>query len=527
VALKLARRGVRAFEDDVNQYYRYLKGVDQDSTTLKLPPGGAFAVLDTVGATLFAVTPTATTFGGALAVDTTVTPPAGNGAWKLKTTGSLDTDWATSELGRAALLRLQDTNAASTTGVALLIDFIEDTSSTSGGFKSRTGIHVKGFTRLDLGESSCLLCVMSGGGSAFTSYCIAQLRAAGKTNYSYSPQGAAEIMTGNMSQALLLQSGFAYPETTAVPWPTLTSGILIGDVMAGAGTLAISDVTLVPTPGGAVPDAGLSGITTWPTPLYTRINGEVFSYTGKSVSSGPGTLTGVTRSVNTTAAAHTGGTKVEPLNAAHAAVIRLGTPVSKGVIFYPLDVSFDTRSALAIGLPVTGVRVDTGLVFDLQMNGNMPKVGAITSQSTISAATSLSSAQVNATNVSTASLFATADVSRRRAKSVGTALTATEIVLSSGWGTTRSVTGIAGGDDHFRFTVNSAGTGQAGAPTITITFKDGTFTNVPVATVMRMGGNQHSVNHEVTTTATTITITWGSTPVAGESYTFGVVVTGR
>lgn len=104
----------------------------------------------------------------------------------------------------------------------------------------------------------------------------------------------------------------------------------------------------------------------------------------------------------------------------------------------------------------------------------------------------------------------------------------TAIALSAGWGTTATVSGASGTDEALSFTVNSSGTGQGASPTITITFKDGTFTNAPKAVVMRNDSSSPVTApfHTISTTATTLTITFVGTPVAGNSYSYFLLVLG-
>ncbi len=103
----------------------------------------------------------------------------------------------------------------------------------------------------------------------------------------------------------------------------------------------------------------------------------------------------------------------------------------------------------------------------------------------------------------------------------GTALVAGDFALSAGWGDTASVGTITGADARCKFTVTSAGVGQAANPTITLTFKDGTWTVTPFVVACRGGGSQLGIQPCVTgVTATTVTLTWPGTPVAAETFQF-------
>lgn len=115
----------------------------------------------------------------------------------------------------------------------------------------------------------------------------------------------------------------------------------------------------------------------------------------------------------------------------------------------------------------------------------------------------------------------------RLATSLQTDHVAGDYVLSAGWGTTASVAVVSGsGDNRARFTVTSAGTGQAANPTITLTFKDGAYAAAPFAVVVRNGGSQLTIAQDWTTSTTTWVMTWRGTPVAAETYTFELMVIG-
>jgi hypothetical protein len=104
-------------------------------------------------------------------------------------------------------------------------------------------------------------------------------------------------------------------------------------------------------------------------------------------------------------------------------------------------------------------------------------------------------------------------------------ITSAQFALSAGWGSTANVSGIVGSDQRIRFVVGSLGTGQAIYPTISYTFKDGQFPYAPIVQATRDGGNQLNVL-PVSASCTTSgwTLTFGGTPVSGESYSFIVTV---
>jgi len=163
--------------------------------------------------------------------------------------------------------------------------------------------------------------------------------------------------------------------------------------------LPISNVTLVPTPGGATPDDGPSGTyPTWPTPLYVRIDDEVFSYTGKSTATGAGNLTGVVGNINSSGGiTHALGAKVEPLNANHAIMIRMATELSKGICIAASDSVYDTRPAYAVAVPVRGAPADSAYTFKVTLAGDLTAVSA-------------SATTVNAVNANITTSLATAHI---------------------------------------------------------------------------------------------------------------------
>lgn len=109
----------------------------------------------------------------------------------------------------------------------------------------------------------------------------------------------------------------------------------------------------------------------------------------------------------------------------------------------------------------------------------------------------------------------------------GTAHVAGDYALSGGFGTTASVAVATGSNDsRGRITITSAGTGQGANPTCTLTFKDGAWPAAPIAVVCRGGGSQNTIPVDVTTTTTTMVITFRGTPVAAETYVINYTVEG-
>lgn len=133
---------------------------------------------------------------------------------------------------------------------------------------------------------------------------------------------------------------------------------------------------------------------------------------------------------------------------------------------------------------------------------------------------------VTGTNIA-ASINGPVDV--RRLKGVfGTALIASDfaIVTTGKWGDTAAATVTFNSptptDMRGIVNINSGGANFGANPTVVMTFKDGSFTNVPVVTVTTGAGttDQVTVPWTVAATATTATFTWNGTPIASRVYQF-------
>jgi len=109
-----------------------------------------------------------------------------------------------------------------------------------------------------------------------------------------------------------------------------------------------------------------------------------------------------------------------------------------------------------------------------------------------------------------------------------TTLVAGDFALSAGWGTTASIGSLRGVDQWHEFVITSAGTGQGANPTLTLTYKDLTWTVAPIVRCSRQEfASQPTVPFTVTTqSATTYVLTFGGTPVAGETYRVACFVGG-
>lgn len=110
---------------------------------------------------------------------------------------------------------------------------------------------------------------------------------------------------------------------------------------------------------------------------------------------------------------------------------------------------------------------------------------------------------------------------RRLRPSAGTAHVAGDWALSGGWGTTATASVASGCKDSgglLQITANGAGI--AANPTVTLTFKDGTWTVAPRGVASRTDGSAPAAGYwrNSGATATTIIWTFEGTPVAGTTY---------
>lgn len=104
----------------------------------------------------------------------------------------------------------------------------------------------------------------------------------------------------------------------------------------------------------------------------------------------------------------------------------------------------------------------------------------------------------------------------------GTAIATTDWALGAGWGANAMVSAVSGNDQRGTVTVTTSALDTPGAnPTLTLTFKDGTWTTAPFA-VANLGttGTGLTGAVEVNTTATTLVLEYVGTPTALVSNTY-------
>lgn len=109
-------------------------------------------------------------------------------------------------------------------------------------------------------------------------------------------------------------------------------------------------------------------------------------------------------------------------------------------------------------------------------------------------------------------------LSPSRLVSGGTALVAGNFALSSGWGSTATISALSGTDSAWRLTVTANGAGIATNPTLTLTFANGAWAATPFGMSKMVGGTAFHADTSDSLTTTTWVITLLDLPVAGDTY---------
>jgi hypothetical protein len=176
---------------------------------------------------------------------------------------------------------------------------------------------------------------------------------------------------------------------------------------------------------------------------------------------------------------------------------------------------FARTDAITGGAPVGGLNVGASNSIGMVI---APSVG------------SQDSLQIFHTGSSTSKIFAVDSgdntLIKRVKASQGTALGAGDFALSAGWGAGATVTGVTGTDQGWQMTVTAAGT-PAANPSVTLTFKDGTWTNAPICVSKMVGGTGGVTPLTEAPAATANTLTFQGTPVAASTYILASVCMGR
>jgi hypothetical protein len=106
----------------------------------------------------------------------------------------------------------------------------------------------------------------------------------------------------------------------------------------------------------------------------------------------------------------------------------------------------------------------------------------------------------------------------------GTAITAGDVSIAGGWGSTATVSLVAGTLNAFVINVASSGTGQTPSPTITINITGAGFSNNPLPIFSNRGTTTSGLFSLSSVSSTSLTLTYQGTPVAGDSYGLTVLV---
>jgi len=100
----------------------------------------------------------------------------------------------------------------------------------------------------------------------------------------------------------------------------------------------------------------------------------------------------------------------------------------------------------------------------------------------------------------------------------GAALVSGDITISGGWGSTASLSTVAGTLDAFVINIASSGTGQAASPTIVINITGAGFVSNPLPLVSNRGTTTSGLFSLSAVSPTSLTFTYQGTPIAGNSY---------
>jgi hypothetical protein len=121
-------------------------------------------------------------------------------------------------------------------------------------------------------------------------------------------------------------------------------------------------------------------------------------------------------------------------------------------------------------------------------------------------------------------------LSALRLEAVGTPLTGNNFSLSSGWGSGASISRVVGNDQAFYVTIDSAGVSVAPNPTVTLTFRDGAWSDgkAPIYVCGRDEANSPATGIAVdVVTLTSMRMMFVGKPIAGTSYTISCLGIGR
>lgn len=201
-----------------------------------------------------------------------------------------------------------------------------------------------------------------------------------------------------------------------------------------------------------------------------------------------------------------------------------GTPTGSGNIVMASSPTINSPTLVSpvLGTPASGAL--TNCTFPTLNQNTTGTAGGITGAPAITVAV------VTCSGVTNSGISA----NKRVTVHAGTALASTDFAASSGWGTSPTITVNRGTDQAASVSITAKAT-VAANPTLTLTFHDGTWTQVPVVVACRgditaaTGTPSASVSNEwavTSTTATAVIFTFNGTPVANSSYTLNFIAMG-
>lgn len=300
-----------------------------------------------------------------------------------------------------------------------------------------------------------------------------------------------DVATGTTTPVISLDTVLIAPGTVSVPGGNLSSGANSGaagvlnlqgstsgtasitaPAVAGTNTngVTFSNVILAPNGAGGTTAYGFTGAANWGM-FRDATNGLIFAVGGTSTAGFQGSGKGLMVS-------NTG----------------LLSFTSSGITAANIDVA---------------VSRDSAGVLDIGSNGTAGNKGG----------------SVNLTNLTATGIVTTKRVNVDSA----TTLVSGDFSLSAGWGNTAAlaITVTTSKDQACCVTITTGGTGIAANPTLTLTFHDGTWTNVPVCIAHQTGGNDFISDITVTArSATAYTFQFNGTPTTAKTYEISILTMG-
>lgn len=195
------------------------------------------------------------------------------------------------------------------------------------------------------------------------------------------------------------------------------------------------------------------------------------------------------------------------------------------------DIAIDTegnaQENATVTVRVAASPVNTGALATIYSdNGVTPKANPFTTDAigeiSFYAANGRYDIQIEKTGLidRTVADYALADyaVILERLTASGTPLQPADFALGAGWGSSAAISAVRGTDSAWQITITAGGSGFALDPPITLTFKDGPWTNVPVCIAKIIGGTGQIYDFDCAPTSTQLVATYLGTPEDGKTY---------